>query len=149
MIMLLEAAVDVAVSPSRWVDLGAHGGYTFGSAGSGRGAGGALSLHTLELGGFAHAIFGRSDRRLPGYFGAGIEAGAMLPFPALHGEATGGRVPYVAPVVLVHLWDESMHTPISAVLQLRYLVADWSDAFGKVGLPLGGLSFSVGGHLSL
>lgn len=149
MFVLLETAVDVAVSPSRWLDVGVHNGYVLGSAGAGSGSGGALNLHTLELGGFAQIIFGRDDRRRPGYFGAGVEVGAMLPFLVVHGEANGGQVPYVAPVLLLRMWDETVYTPIQAVIQLRYLVANWSDALGKVGLPLGGLSFSIGANLSL
>jgi hypothetical protein len=34
-------------------------------------------------------------------------------------------------------------------VHVRYLVANWGDAFGSVGLPLGGFSVSVGANLSL
>jgi hypothetical protein len=145
---LLEVAADVAVSPSRHLDLGVHTGYSFASAGSVSG-GSALDLHAIELGAFAYAVFGRADRRLPGYFCAGVEGGAMFPFLVVNGTAAGGQVPYIGPTVLVHLWDESTPRPVQAVIQLRYLIADWPDAFGKVGLPLGGLSLSVGAHLTL
>ena len=143
---LVEGAADAAVSPSRWIDLGLHTGYSFGSGGSSGGSGGTLTLHTAELGGFAYVIFGRSDRRRSGTLGAGVEGGAMLPFMVLRGDVTSGRLPYVGPVVLARLAGDAK---VQTTLQVRYLIANWSNAFGTVGLPLGGFTISGGVNLSL
>jgi hypothetical protein len=143
---LLEGAADVAVSPFSWLDLGFHGGYGFGNGGSSGGSGGVLTLHTFEVGGFACGIFGRSDRRRAGTFGVGVEGGAELPFLLLRGEATSARLPYVGPVLLARLLGDST---VQTAVHVRYLVTNWSDAFGTVGLPLGGFSVSVGANLSL
>jgi hypothetical protein len=143
---LLEGAADVAVSPFSWLDLGFHSGYAFGNGGSTGGSGGVLTLHTFEVGGFACGIFGRSDRRRSGTFGVGVEGGAELPVLLLRGEATSARLPYVGPVVLARLLGDST---VQTAVHIRYLVANWSDAFGTVGLPLGGFSVSVGANLSL
>jgi hypothetical protein len=143
---LLEAAGDVAVSPASWLDLGVHTGYAFGNGGSDGGSGGLLTLHVLEVGGFACGILGRSDRRRAGNFGFGVEGGAMVPFLLLRGEATTARLPYVGPVLLGRFFGSGM---VQTAVHVRYLVANWSDAFGSVGLPLGGFSVSVGANLSL
>jgi hypothetical protein len=143
---LLEGAADAGFSPWRWLDLGVHTGYAFGSAGSDRGSGGLLTLHALDLGGFVYTIFGRSDPRRAGTFGAGVEGGAMLPFLVLRGDVTSARLPYVAPVVLARLIGDAK---VQTMVQVRYLITNWSNAFGTVGLPLGGISISVGANLSL
>jgi len=144
---IVEAAADAAVSPASWLDLGVHTGYAFGSAGSAGGSGGLLTLHEVEVGGFAYGILGRKDRRRPGTFGFGAEGGAMLPFLLLRGDVSSARVPYVAPVVLARLSGDAR---IQTAIQVRYLIANWSNAFaGSAGLPLGGFSISVGANLSL
>ncbi len=143
---LLEAAGDVGVSPASWLDLGVHTGYAFGNGGSAGGSGGLLTLHVLEVGGFAYGIIGRSDRRRPGNFGFGAEGGAMIPFLALRGDATTARLPYVGPVLLGRFFGAGA---VQTAVHIRYLVANWSNAFGTVGMPLGGFSISVGANLSL
>jgi hypothetical protein len=143
---ILEGAADVAASPWRWIDLGFHAGYGFGSAGSSGGSGGLLTLHAAELGGFVYGVYGRDDRRRPGTIAAGVEGGAMLPFLLLRGDVTSARLPYIGPVVLARLAGDAKVQP---TVQVRYLVANWSNAFGMVGLPLGGFSVSVGANLSL
>jgi hypothetical protein len=143
---LVEGAADAALSPFRWLDLGVHTGYGFGSAGTSGGSGGLLTLHSAELGGFAYGIFGRSDRRLPGTLGAGVEGGTELPFLVLRGQWTNAVLPYVAPVVLARL---RVSSGVQTAIHVRYLIANWGDGFGKVGLPLGGFSVSVGANLSL
>lgn len=143
---IVEGAADVAVSPWRWLDMGVHTGYAFGSAGTSGGSGGLLSLHAVELGGFAYAVFGRSDRRRPGTIGAGVEGGAMLPFLVLRGDVTSARLPYIGPVLLARLAGDAR---VQTTVHLRYLVANWSNAFGTVGLPLGGFSLGGGVNLSL
>lgn len=143
---LVEGAADAALSPWRWLDFGVHAGYAFGSAGTSGGSGGLLTLHSAELGGFAYGIFGRSDRRRPGTLGAGVEGGAELPFLVLRGQWTNAALPYVAPVLLARLGGDSR---VQTAIHVRYLISNWGDAFGKVGLPLGGFSVSVGANLSL
>jgi hypothetical protein len=144
---VVEGAGDVAISPWRYLDFGVHTGYSFGSGGSAGGSGGLLTLHDVELGGFAYAIFGRTDPRRSGTFGAGVEGGAMLPFLVLRGDVQSARLPYVGPVVLARLFGG---TRVQTAVHIRYLVANWSNAFsGAVGLPLGGFSLSVGVNLSL
>lgn len=144
---IVEGAADAAVSPWRWLDLGVHAGYAFGSAGSSQGgSGGLLMLHEAEVGGFAYGIFGRRDRMRPGTLGAGVEGGAMFPFLVLRGDATSARLPYIGPVVLARLSGDSK---VQTAVHVRYLVANWNNAFGTVGLPLGGFSISVGANLSL
>jgi hypothetical protein len=143
---LVEGAADAALSPWSWLDCGVHAGYGFGSAGTSGGSGGLLTLHSVELGGFAYGIFGRSDRRRPGTLGAGVEGGAELPFLVLRGQWTNAALPYVAPVVLARLRASS---GVETAIQVRYVIANWGDAFGKVGLPLGGFSVSVGANFSL
>jgi hypothetical protein len=143
---ILEGAADAAISPWTWLDLGVHGGYAFGSAGSAGAAGSLLTLHEAEVGGFVYGIFGRRDRRRPGSIGAGVEGGAMFPFLLLRGQATTASLPYVAPVVLLRLPGSST---VQTAIHVRYLIANWSDAFGAVGLPLGGFSISIGANLSL
>jgi hypothetical protein len=105
-----------------------------------------LTLHVFEVGGFACAIFGRTDPRKSGYFGAGVEGGAMFPFLLLRGEATESTQPYIGPVLLARLLGGQR---VQTTINLRYLVANWSNAFGSVNLPLGGFSLSVGANLSL
>jgi hypothetical protein len=134
---IVEAAADAAVSPASWLDLGVHTGYAFGSGGSTGGSGGVLTLQEAEVGGFAYG---------PGTLGFGVEGGAMLPFLVLRGDVTSARLPYVGPVVLARLSGDSR---IQTAIHVRYLIADWSHAFGPVGLPLGGFSVSVGANLSL
>jgi hypothetical protein len=144
---IVEGAADAAVSPWRWLDLGVHTGYAFGSAGSTPGgSGGLLMLHELEVGGFLYGIYGRSDRRRPGTLGAGVEGGAMFPFLVLRGDATSARVPYIGPVLLARLLGDSR---VQTAIHVRWLAANWSNAFGNVGLPLGGFSISVGANLTL
>ena len=143
---IVEAAADAAVSPASWLDLGVHTGYAFGSGGSTGGSGGVLTLQEAEVGGFAYGILGRKDRRRPGTLGFGAEGGVMLPFLVLRGDVTSARLPYVGPVVLARLSGDSR---IQTAIHVRYLIADWSHAFGPVGLPLGGFSVSVGANLSL
>lgn len=143
---IVEGGADVAVSPWRWLDLGVHTGYSFGSAGSSGGSGGVLTLHAVELGGFACAIFGRNDRRKPGTLGVGVEGGAMLPFLILRGDVESARLPYIGPVILARLAGDAR---IQTAVHVRYLVASWNDLFGSVGLPLGGFSISGGVNLSL
>jgi len=144
---IVEGAADAAVSPSRWIDMGVHAGYAFGSAGSTPGgSGGLLMLHEAEVGGFVYGIYGRSDRRRPGTFGAGVEGGALFPFLVLRGDATSARLPYVGPVLLARLLGDSR---VQTAIHVRWLVANWNNAFGTVGLPLGGFSISVGANLSL
>jgi hypothetical protein len=143
---ILDSAVDVAVSPWRWIDLGFHAGYDFGSAGTSGGSGGLLTLHVAELGGFALFVYGREDRRRPGTIAGGVEGGAMLPFLLLRGDVTSARLPYIGPVILARLPGDARVQP---TVQVRYLVANWSNAFGAVGLPLGGFSISAGANLSL
>jgi hypothetical protein len=143
---LVEGAADAGFSPWRWMDLGVHTGYAFGSAGSSGGSGGLLMLHELEVGGYALTVFGRSDYRRAGAFAAGVEGGAMFPFLLLRGDTTSAQVPYVAPVLVARLIGDAK---IQTIVQARYLVANWGNAFGTVGLPLGGLSISIGANLSL
>jgi hypothetical protein len=143
---ILESAADVAVSPWRWIDLGFHAGYDFGSAGTSGGSGGLMTLHVAELGGFAYFVYGRDDRRRPGTIAGGVEGGAMLPFLVLRGDATSARLPYIGPVVLLRLLGDAKVQP---TVQVRYVVANWGNAFGTVGLPLGGFSISAGANLSL
>ncbi len=143
---LLEAAGDVGVSPASWLDLGVHTGYAFGNGGTSGGSGGLLTLHVLEVGGFACGIFGRSDRRRAGNYGVGVEGGVMAPILLLRGDATSARLPYVGPVLLARFFGDST---VQTAVHVRYLVANWGDAFGSVGLPLGGFSVSVGANLSL
>jgi hypothetical protein len=143
---LVEGAADAGVSPWRWMDIGVHTGYAFGSAGTSGGSGGLLTLHELEVGGYALIVFGRSDYRRPGTFAAGVEGGGMFPFLLLRGDTSSAQLPYVGPVVLAHLIGDAK---VQTTLQARYLVANWGNAFGTVGLPLGGISISVGANLSL
>jgi hypothetical protein len=148
---IVEAAADAGGSPASWLDVGVHTGYAFGSGGVASGSsGGALMLQSVEVGGFAYGILGRTDRRRPGTFGFGVEGGAMLPFLLLHGDVTSARLPYIAPVVLARLSGDSR---IQTAIHVRYLIANWGDAFGPagaaVGLPLGGFSVSIGANLSL
>jgi hypothetical protein len=143
---LVEGAADVGLSPSRWIDLGLHTGYAFGSAGTSGGSGGLLTFHELEVGGYALVVFGRSDPRRAGTLGAGVEGGGMFPFLLLRGDVSHASVPYVAPVFVARLIGDAR---IQTTVQARYVVANWSNAFGTVGMPLGGLSISVGANLSL
>ncbi len=147
---IVEGAADAALSPASWLDVGVHAGYGFGSGGTAGGVGGLLTLHDVEVGGFAYGIIGRTDRRRPGTFGFGAEGGAMLPFLVLRGDVTSARLPYVGPVVLARLAGDSR---IQTAIHVRYLIANWGSAFGPVGapvgLPLGGFSVSVGANLSL
>jgi hypothetical protein len=144
---LVEGAADVAWSPWRFIDLGVHTGYGFGDGGSTGGSGGTLTLHDLELGGFAYAIIGRNDLRRAGPFGVGVEGGAMFPFLVLRGDVESARIPYVGPVLLARLLGDAR---VQTAIHLRYVIANWSNAFaGGVGLPLGGFSISVGANLSL
>ncbi len=143
---IVEAAADAAVSPASWLDVGVHTGYAFGSGGTADPSGGLLTLHEVEVGGFAYGILGRKDRRRPGTLGFGAEGGVMLPFLVLRGDVTSARLPYVAPVVLARLSGDSR---LQTAIQVRYLIANWSHAFGPVGLPLGGFSVSVGANFSL
>lgn len=141
----LEASVDGAIMPVRWLDFGLHTGYLFGSAGSSGGAGGALSLHTFELGGFARGfVSGVAAGPIAG-IGFGAEAGVDFPFLTLRGQVTRARVPYGGPVVWLRFGDKGLVQPVAYI---RYLIADWGDAFGKTGLPLGGLSLTVGANIS-
>jgi hypothetical protein len=146
MAAMVEGAADVALSPWRWLDMGLHTGYAFASAGTSGGSGGMLTLHAVELGGFAYAVFGRSDRRRPGTIATGVEGGAMLPFLVLRGDVSSARLPYIGPVVLARFGGDAR---VQTTFMLRYLVANWSGAFGTVGLPLGGFSISGGVNLSL
>jgi hypothetical protein len=143
---LVEGAADLGMSPWRWMDLGVHTGYAFGSAGTSGGSGGLLMLHELEVGGYALAVFGRSDYRRAGTFAAGVEGGGMFPFLVLRGDTTSAQLPYVGPVLVARLIGDAK---VQTTIQVRYLVANWGNAFGTVGLPLGGLSLSVGANLSL
>jgi hypothetical protein len=146
MAALVEGAADVAVSPWRYIDVGVHTGYAFGSGGTSGGSGGMLSLHELEVGGFAYTIFGRTDVRKAGTFGVGAEGGGMFPFMILRGDVSRTSVPYVGPVLLARLFGD---TRVQTAVHVRYLVANWPGAFNGVGLPLGGFSISVGANLSL
>jgi hypothetical protein len=143
---LVEGSADAGFSPWRWMDLGLHTGYAFGSAGTSGGSGGLLTLHELEVGGYALAVFGRSDYRRAGNFAAGVEGGAMFPFLLLRGDTTSTQIPYIAPVLVAHLLGDAK---IQTTVQARYLIANWGNAFGTVGLPLGGISISIGANLSL
>ena len=143
---MVEGSADAGISPWRWMDIGVHTGYAFGSAGTSGGVGGLLTLHEVEVGGYALVIFGRSDPRRAGTFGAGVEGGGMFPFLLLRGDTSSARLPYVAPVLMARLIGDAK---VQTTVQVRYLVANWGNAFGTVGLPLGGLSVSVGANLSL
>jgi hypothetical protein len=143
---LVEGAADAGFSPWRWMDLGVHTGYAFGSAGTSGGSGGLLTLHEVDVGGYALAVFGRSDYRRAGSFAAGVEGGGMFPFLLLRGDTASTQLPYVGPVVLAHLIGDAK---VQTTIQARYLIVNWSNAFGTVGLPIGGLSISVGANLSL
>jgi hypothetical protein len=142
---VVEGAADVAYSPFRYLDFGLHAGYAFGAGGSAGGSAGFLQLHEVETGGFVYSIFGRRDRRRSGDFGAGVEGGAMFPFLVLGGDVSHATVPYIGPVLLGRLFGDSR---VQTAVHLRYLVANWANAFsGPVNLPLGGFSISVGANL--
>jgi len=144
---VVEGAADAGISPWRFLDLGVHTGYSFGSGGTAAGSsGGLLAFHDLEVGGFAYAIFGRKDRRRAGDFGGGVEGGAMFPFLVLNGDVSRATLPYIGPVVLARLFGDAR---VQTAVHVRYLVANWSNAFGSVGLPVGGFSISVGANLAL
>jgi hypothetical protein len=143
---LLEVSVDAAYSFVRWLDVGVHAGYLFGNAGSSGGSGGPLTLHVLEIGGSAYGVFGRSAGWLIGGYGAGVEGGVELPWLVLRGQSTSARVPYVGPAFFARLSEKSWIQP---AVHVKYLVSNWGGAFGQFGLPLGGLSITVGGNLSL
>jgi hypothetical protein len=144
---VVEGVGDVAISPWRWIDLGVHTGYAFGSGGSAGGSSGLLTLHEIELAGFAYAIFGRTDPRRPGTFGVGAEGGVMFPFLVLRGDVSHASLPYGGPVLLARLVGNAR---VQTAIQVKYLIANWSNVFGgAVGLPLGGFSISVGANLSL
>jgi hypothetical protein len=143
---LVEGAGDVAISPWRFLDIGLHTGYAFGTAGSAGGSGGVLTLHELEVGGFACAIFGRTDLRRAGTFGAGVEGGAAFPFLVLRGDVSRSGLPYIAPVLLARLIGNAR---VQTAIHVRYIIANWSNVLGPVNLPLGGFSISVGANLSL
>jgi hypothetical protein len=146
MAALVEGAADVAVSPWRYLDLGVHTGYAFGSGGTSGGSGGTLTFHELEVGGFAYTIFGRTDERRAGTFGVGAEGGAMFPFLILRGDVSRTSVPYVGPVLLARLFGDAR---VQTAVHVRYLVANWAGAFNGVGMPLGGFSISLGANLAL
>ena len=137
-----EVSLNGAYSLARSLDVGIHLGYLLGSGGSGA----SLFLNKLEVGGFAAATFWRDNPRWAGGIGFGVEAGLEAPFLTLNGNTTGARVPYVGPLLIARLGSIPGVLP---VLHVRYIVSDWVSAFGKYGLPLGGLSVTVGGSLPL
>jgi hypothetical protein len=144
---LVEGAGDVAISPWRYLDIGLHTGYAFGTAGTAGGSSGLMTLHDVEIGGFAYGIIGRSDVRRPGTFGFGVEGGAMFPFLVLRGDVSRAGLPYIAPVVLARLFGNAR---LQTAINVRYLVTNWSNVFsGGVNLPLGGFSISIGANVSL
>jgi hypothetical protein len=142
----VEGSADAAYRFVQHLELGAHAGYMFGSAGSDGGSGGLLTLHTIELGGVVHGVFFRGQYPWAGGLGFGAEGGIEIPFLLLRGHATSAPVPYAGPSIFARFSDDPAVQP---VVHVRYLVSNWPDAFGKVGLPLGGLSITVGANLSL
>jgi hypothetical protein len=137
-----EVSLNGGYSLARFLDVGVHAGYLLGSGGSNSG----LFLNELELGGFAAAMFWRGNPTWAGGMGVGVEGGIEAPFLTLHGYTTSERTSYVGPIIFARLGDDRRVQP---TIHLRYLASDWGSAIGGFGLPLGGLSITVGGNLSL
>jgi hypothetical protein len=147
MTAFLETSADAAYTFVQRVELGAHAGYLFASGGSDGGSGGLLTLHTLELGGTVHVLFFRGQYPWAGGIGFGAEGGVEIPFLLLRGQATTAPVPYGGPSIFARFSDDPAVQP---VVHLRYIISNWPDAFAnKVGMPLGGLSITLGANLSL
>jgi hypothetical protein len=141
-----EVSADAGYRFVDHLEIAAHTGYLFGSAGTSGGGGSLLTLHTIELGGAVHGVFFRGQSPWTGGLGFGVEGGVEIPFLLLRGHATSAPIPYAGPSILARFSDDAVVQP---AVHVRYLVSNWSDAFGKVGLPLGGLSITVGANLSL
>jgi hypothetical protein len=138
----LEVSLNGVYSLTHLLDVGVHLGYLLGSGGSG----GDLFLNEIEVGGVVVARFWRGSRSWAGGVGFGVEGGLETPFLTLNGDTTSARIPYGGPLVVTRLGSSEGVLP---VVHIRYIASDWASAFGKYGLPLGGLSITVGGSLPL
>lgn len=143
-----DLSADAAYSLRSFIDIGAHVGYLFASAGAGAyPAEGAMVLHVVEMGGFVRGFLARHEKERTGGLGIGIEGGASIPVLALHGSAVSGATWYLGPSLVLHMSDRARIQP---AFRVRYTFSSWPDALGPgVNLPLGGLTVAFGLNASL
>jgi hypothetical protein len=144
----LDVSLEAAYSVRRFLDLGVHAGYLFGSAGSsGAPDESALSLHVIELGAFAHGFLGHFAPEMTGGIGLGVEGGVSFPMLALRGELTGRATYHVGPSFVMLMSDNYILHP---AVRLRFLFSNFEDALaGEIDVPIGGLSMTFGANLAL